>query len=117
MDKDIVDWDKFYSSITFKELAFLAPEFQSRRNPTSYSRDRKVIYLSSLDTDVEVTNEDTLRSLLKSVKDSYASSINQDCLNIPKAYLSKVDFFEICNILFNITGNEEFADPEFFLNN
>ncbi|WP_141213405.1 hypothetical protein [Janthinobacterium sp. PC23-8] len=111
-----MNWDKFYSDIEFKELALLAPEFHSRGNPTTYSRDKNVIYLSSLDIDVEVTNESVLRTLLKSVKESYVSSINQGRLNIKRAYLAQVDFLELCKILYTLTGDEEFADPDFALN-
>lgn len=117
MKQSDVDWDKLFSDITFKELRLSAPEFIHRRLPTCYSRERNFILLSSQDQEVGTQDEDTLRKLLKDTKESYSQSLKRSPIDVKTAYLAQVDFFALCEILYTLTADEDFGDPEFALNN
>ena len=117
MDKDGMDWCKFYSSVSFDELRSLSPELRKRRNPTCYSRDGGFVNISSQDDYFSTKDESSLRSVIQNVKASYTSSINRKPIDIKEAYLTREDFLVLCEILYTLTGDEEFADTDSALNN
>lgn len=113
MSQKPFEWDAFFSKSSFSEIRRLSPDLDSRRPPSTYSPDRKLLYLSSQDVDVETGNEDQLRAMLVSVRNSYIAAISPDKFNPMKVYIARVDFLEICYLLASLSGDpSEFSDPD-----
>lgn len=113
MSQNEFEWDAFFSKASFNEIRTLSPEPSARRPPSTYSADRKFLYLSSQDNDVETSNEDQLRAAFFYVRNSYASASKFGHFNHTKAYIARVDFVEICRLLACLSDDpNEFSDPD-----
>ncbi|MEC4339617.1 hypothetical protein VPH13_12915 [Stenotrophomonas pavanii] len=113
---DEFPWDQYALSATFATIRKLAPHLSIRALPSMYSPDRRWFYLSSLDIDVLITDEEELRSLLPQLKQGYQSALD----NNPKSHLRlaayRGDFIEVCMMLSDLaTDPDEFADPDTLL--
>ena len=110
------NWDRFSSLEKFSEIQKLSPDLGNRRLPTMYSPDKRFLYLSSQDIGIETDNQDELRSVLSAIKSTYDSALRAKPVNHFKAYVSQIDFREVCQLLAQCTGElEEFADPDHLL--
>lgn len=107
------EWDVFFLKARFNEISELSPDLAARRFPSTFSPDRKFLYLSSQDWDVETGNEEQLRAALVDVRNSYASASHPDHFNHTKVYIARVDFVEICRLLACLSDcPDEFSDPD-----
>jgi len=110
------DFDKFCALASFEKIRCLSPDLSSRRLPSMYNPDRKVFYLSSQDVYVDTDDPDQLRFMLEPVRFSYFSAIRSSPINHCNAYLSRVDFIEICRLLLECADDpSEYSDPDSLL--
>jgi hypothetical protein len=113
MSHTLFNWDEFFSKASFNKIRQLSPDLASRRPPSTYSPDRKLLYLSSQDYCIETSNQDQLLNALDSVKNTYAAASRSECLDHAKAYVARIDFIELCQLLVCCADNpEEFSDPD-----
>lgn len=113
MSKKNFDWDNYFAVASFKDISDRSPDLSSRRLPSIFSPDRKLLYLSSQDDDVETDNPDQLQSALTSIKNTYANVIGRELIDHGKAYVARTDFIAVCALLANCTEDpDEYADPD-----
>ncbi len=110
------DWDKYCNKASFKEIRERSPLLLGDWPPSMYSPDSKFFYLSSIDDTIETSNQDELLLYLHVVSDSYAQATRVDKINHKKAYISNIDFIEMCGLLAACASDpEKYADPEALL--
>jgi hypothetical protein len=111
----VFDWDHYFSSASFQQIRELSPELSTRRLPSVYSPDRQLLYLTSLDIDVQTNNVKELLSALDGVRNSYFSIKSAGSCN-GKDAIARTDFIEICSLLANLSEDpDEYLDPDALL--
>jgi hypothetical protein len=116
MSKKDFDWDNYFATASFKYISDRSPDLSSRRLPSAFSPDRKLLYLSSQDDEVETDSPDLLQLALTAIKITYANAIRQNKIDHGKAYVARTDFFAVCALLANCTEDpDEYADPDLLL--
>ncbi len=115
MRKKEFDWDGYFSSAPFRQIRELSPELSNRRVPSVYSPDRQLLYLTSLDIDVQTNDETELVAALNDVRNLYSSARSAGSTN-GKDVIARTDFAEICNLLANLSEDpDEYMDPDALL--
>ena len=116
MKQNDFDWDKYLSCASYNEVRANSPDLSSRRPPTLYSPDRKWIYLSSQDVDLETNNLIELKSMLRAISSSFKISTEKHEADYKKLWLLRIDCFEVCALIANLVDDlEEYSDPDSFL--
>jgi hypothetical protein len=112
MDRTEFDWAKYFRSKSFEEIRRLSPDLSARSYPTTYSPDRDLLSLSSIDEVVQTADHDDLKRCLDIVGAKYRRA-RRDASRQTAEYVARVDFFELCNLLSNCGEEpEEYLDPE-----
>ena len=115
MRKRAFDWDRYFSSASFKQIRELSPELSNRRVPSVYSPDRQFLYLTSLDIDVQSNDATELLIALNEVRNLYFSAKSAESTN-GKDVIARIDFIELCNLLANCSDDpDEYMDPDALL--
>jgi hypothetical protein len=116
MSKKDFDWDSYFANASFKDISRRSPDLSSRRPPSAFSPDRKLLYLSSQDDAVETDSPDQLQLALTAIKITYANAIRQKQIDHAKAYVARTDFIAVCALLANFTEDpDEYAYPDLLL--
>lgn len=109
------DWDRYFSTASFRQIRELSPELSNRRVPTVYSPDRQLLYLTSLDSDVQINDETELLAALNEVRSIYFSARSAGAAN-GKDVIARTDFIELCNLLAKSSDEpDEYMDPDALL--
>lgn len=110
------DWDKYARRSSFANVLSLCPSLSYRPVPSMYDPDRRWFYLSSLDVDVPVDEEERLRYLFAEVRRGFAGVLRDSPHYYARLHAYKTDFVEICRMLTSIVSDpEQFEDPEALL--
>jgi hypothetical protein len=114
MSKRNFDWDNYLSQATYRDVVNLSPVLSRDRPPTMYSPDRTLLYLSSLDLDVDTDNVPQLEQFLVTVLDTYRNSQQP---GFEKKRLAVItDCYEICGLLVNCgVDSEAYLNPDSLL--
>lgn len=93
------DWDKLFASSSFSEIRRLSPELSDRRLPSSFSPDRSLFYISSLDDYCSTADADALKARLKELGERFHSlSVTE----YRRKYLTHSDFEQVCLLLYGL---------------
>lgn len=116
MSNKCFNWDRYFAEASFKDIRKMSPDLSSRRLPSAFSPDRKFLYLSSQDIDVQTNDPGQLKVALASIKISYAMANRAGQIDHRKAYVARTDCIAVCDLLTNCTDDpEEYADPDCLL--
>lgn len=102
------DWDKFAENATWDEIRTCSPVLSSHRLPSMRTRD--FIYLSSLDLDYRVSDQDSLLKILPLLIESFKTHLQRR--DYYKASVAESDWFMIDSILYE-SGTLNPTNPPF----
>ena len=98
------DWDKHFASSSFSAIRTLSPDLSGRRLPSSFSPDRGLFYISSLDVDCSATDAVELKVLLKELGEKFHGL---SATEYQRKYLAHSDFEQVCLMLYAL-GEDDF---------
>lgn len=119
-EEPLFDWESYVRKATFNEIRDNSPQLAKSRLPTMYSPDKKHLYLTSLDEQIDLVkiNVDWIDRFLVRIAERFSISLeNKDYRKVGE---SEADFYVLSLLVYNLelTGypsgkyTEEYGDPK-----
>lgn len=104
MTSNQIDWDKYFSKLTWNEVYGNSPFFDGQRLPTLFSSDGNSIYISSLDLEFPTGDTNKLVEGLKGIKSIFDMAKRTN--GYYKMAMAQSDFHAVKGLLSQLGANE-----------
>lgn len=107
--KTAFEWDTYFENSSYNEVRKNSPMLGYRRHPTTFSPDGDLLYLTSMDLDVNTEDAEELDNILKDLADGYRTAVEIKNSNY-RIYAYSFDFELVCGLLDSL-GYDGYQSP------